>query len=401
MTATITTITDALKEHYAPAIESQFNEKKLLMKLLSKNKRVTGGRDVYLPVITARTHAYGARAESGTLPTASNVSYDVTKPAIKYNYAKISLTGPSMSASRSNKFAFVRALNAEVVGATEGMLNDVNRQCFGDGSGIITRCATTSSSTTVNVDSTEDLEIGMVVDILVASSGATITNGSAATILTIPSATTFTVASAVTTDTTHCVYVAGSRNNVMMGLKGIVSDQNPGDIETSGVGNLQEVAVSGNPWWTASELDASGVNRALTLELMHDTVIDLDKSSGLGHELDCIITTHELWKKYGLLLTPDRRYGGDPDVFEGGWKYLTFDGLKIFFDRQCQDNRMYFLNLDHLILFEERPVGWADFDNSLLKWDGSTDTWVAFLAYYATIGTDRRNAHAVLKDLTQ
>ena len=77
-------------------------------------------------------------------------------------------------------------------------------------SSILTACATTTNSTTVNVASTANIKVGDVVDIRATATGAAITNGTGVTVLTVPTDTTFTVAAAVTTSSSHSVYINGT-----------------------------------------------------------------------------------------------------------------------------------------------------------------------------------------------
>lgn len=413
MSVTRTTLSSILKEDYLPPIQAQFNQKKLLLRKLKRNRRDVGGEGALIPIMGERTHSYGSRAESGTLPSASSNSYTQSVQPMKFHYAKIKVTGPSLTVARKDKYAFARTLNAEISGATEGFINDFNRQLYGNGSGILTKCGVTSDANTVVLDTTDGdlghgtryLQPGMTVDIKTMSTGADQTNGAGIVIDSIDeSAGTFAfTGTSVTTAATHAVYVvdnvtAGSAAHEAMGISGIISARNPSSIGATAPANLQGLTIAAAPFWKASVLSASS-NRDISLELMHDLLIDIDKKSGLGDGIDFFVTTHEVWKNYGLLLTPDRRYAGTPDKWDGGFKYLTFDGIPVYFDKDCPGNRVFAVNTDHLTLYEEAPVQWDETDGALLKWDGSTDAFEAFLVYYANLGTDRRQAHGVLEDL--
>ena len=404
--ATRSTISAMLKEDYGPRIVDQFSKKKLIMKLLRRNRKDFGGDGAYIPLMTQRSHSHGARAESGTLPTAGNVSMKETTIQAKFNYAKIMVTGPSRAVARKDKYAFARTLKLEIMSAVESFSDDFCRQLYGDGSGVVATCGTTSSSNTVVVGDTRNLREGQQIDIRVINGGAdVVTNRTVDAIL---SDTTFTISGATvsTTATSHGVFIkdnattAGAVHEIM-GIQGIINDQNPDDIKTSSApASLQGLDVATYPFWKASRLHNSGVNRDLSLELLHDLLIDVDKKSGTGDGLSAMITTHEIWKRYGLLVTPDRRYTGSPNVFDGGWKFLEFDGLKIFFDKMCPANTIFLPNFDHLTLYEESDIRWSEEDGSLLKFEGSTDAYIAFLVYYSNLGTDYRRAHGVLEDIS-
>ena len=423
MAVSRSTLESILKEVYLPPVVDQFNSKTLLLKLLRRNRRDFGGDGAYIPVMEARTHGHGARAENATLPLAQNNQYDNMFVNAKFNYAKIQLSGPSMAVARKDQYAFLRTLNAEISGVTEGFINDFNRQLFGNGGSQLSRTGVTAASATVVLDTTDKnagwgtlyMEIGMLVDILVTASGATSTGVLGAEILDVDSAAgTITIDSSITTDDTFSVYVAGNRtagttfanSNEVMGLHGIINDQNPASLNGI-VGfflqgkDSETAAPAGDPWWRSSRLENGGILRDLKEGTLHDIFIACDRRSGLGHEISMLLSSHELWKEYGLQLTPDRRYAGTPDTYEGGFKYLTFDGVKWYFEKYCQPNRVYAPNLQHLTLFEESPVRWDETDGSLLKWRNDQDSFEAFLVYYSNLGVDRRQAHTVLEDLNQ
>jgi hypothetical protein len=94
---------------------------------------------------------------------------------MKYLYGRIKLTGPSIKAARTNEGAFIRAVESEMKGLTTDLKSSLNRQLYGDASGALTVCGTTSASTSVVVVSTAKLRVGMVIDVLVTADGTTST----------------------------------------------------------------------------------------------------------------------------------------------------------------------------------------------------------------------------------
>ena len=219
MGSTLSTFDAILKTQYLGPIREQLNSSSVLYSRLEKNEDSVVGKNFTIPLHYGRNEGVGARAEGGTLPTAGNQAYKECIVPMRYQYGRIQITGPTIKAARSNEGAFLRAVDSEMRGLERDMKSSMNRQAFGDGTGALTVCGTTSASTTVVVASTAKLRIGMPIDVLVTSTGATSTGAAGRTVLSITDATHFVISgTAITTDNTFSVYIAGSRNNEMMGL---------------------------------------------------------------------------------------------------------------------------------------------------------------------------------------
>jgi len=405
--ATISTLTNILKEKYEGPIRDLLNTKKILMRMVRRGpKRDVEGKTIVIPMWTGRHHGYGSRAEDGDLPTAGSVGYRQANPTMRYHYLVVKITGPGIEAGKTDKGAFLRALNAELKGGLEGFLNDQNRQMFGDSSGILTKCLAGGPSTTVNLDTADSWgvqypEVGQSIDIEEFADGTNLAADRTISSINKTAGTMVISGAAVTTTTAHAVYVAGNRNLENMGLLGMIYDGDPGDLQTSGVGSLQALAVATEPNWAAYVDDNGGVLRDVSISLLQDQIIEIDLASGLGDEIGLIMCHHKTWKPYGLLLTPDRRYSHNATKLEGGYRYLEFDGVPIMYDRHCQHNRMYFLNRNHLAIYEQTPIEWSAREGHILKWVTGKDGWQAFLHWYAQFVCTRRNAFGVLQDLKE
>src|SRR3990167_3634491 len=137
MAATRTTADSILQEDYLPGTQEQLNNEIPILAYAERNTRDVEGRRAVLAPHTKRSSGIGARAESGTLPTAGNQAWAEERIPLFYNYGRINITGPLMRSSQSDKASFVRAVDAEMKGITTDLKRDVNRQCWGDGTGRI------------------------------------------------------------------------------------------------------------------------------------------------------------------------------------------------------------------------------------------------------------------------
>lgn len=100
--------------------------------------------------------------------------------------------------------------------------------------------------------------------------------------------------------------------------------------------------------WQGTIMSNSGVDRALTFDLMREMRRRIYTASGLKPDL--IITTPELHEKYGKLFGQQRRYiqeirlRGQTITLDGGYQMLEFDGIPVLEDVDCPAEHMIFLN---------------------------------------------------------
>jgi hypothetical protein len=407
---TLTTLDKVLKELYLPAIQDQINTKKVLLSKVERGpKRDVVGKSFVIPIMTGRHQGHGARAEDETLPAAGSVTWSNMTPSMKRNYARVRITGPAIEAAKSDKGSFVRALDSEIKGAEEGFLRSINRQVNGDGSGILALCGATGGSATVVVQDTKYLEVGQVVDVLVASSGSATSLITGETITAVdPVAKTITLSTSITTVAgTQAVYLTSSRNKEMMGILGLVNDQDPsavlGATGGTGVGSLQGLAVASNTFWKSSRLHNSGTNRSISIRLLQSLFTEIDLASGRAFEIDMLYSRHGVWNAYGELLVPDRRFAGNAAEFDGSFQYLSFNGVKWFYDRDSPSNRVFAIDSKDIKLYEMSKIQWAARGNnaSVLKWVADKDAWQAWLYWYSELAVARRFKHGVLEDITE
>jgi hypothetical protein len=265
----LTNFDDVLKYDYLGPIQDQINNSTVLMSRLEKNEEDVGGKEAVVPLHTGRNSGVGARADAGTLPTAGNQQYEEAKYKCAYNYARIEITGPTIKASRKNKYAFVRAVDSEIQGATKDLKDDINRQLHLNGTGVlglVNGDPATGTTLTVDNPGTMYLQKGMKIDIVDPSSttaGDGRTDCTGLTISAKTSTTQVTMSAALDADVADndLIVRAGNYRLEMMGLKGIVDDADPGTSFT--VGGIAR-ATAGNEFWKANVLGNSGTARKLT-----------------------------------------------------------------------------------------------------------------------------------------
>ena len=391
MATTLTTLDAILKNQYIGPIRDQLNNSSVLYSRLEKNSDSVVGKNFTIPLHYGRNEGVGARGEGTALPTAGNQQYKECIVPMRYQYGRIQLTGPTMKAARSNEGAFIRAVDSEMRGLEKDMKSSMNRQAFGDGSGILTKCGATSASTSVVVDSTANLRVGMPIDVLKIADGTSVAAGR--TVSSITNATTFVISgAAITTTSANAVYIAGSRNNEMMGLGGIVSDADP----TGGA--LQGLAVATYPWWKATVLGNSGTNRAISDTLLQ-TAIDTLEANSSGR-CTAMYTSFGVRRAYQALLTATKQLVNTQEL-KGGYKAITYNDLPIIADKDAPANKIFVVDEDELQVFRLGDFDWMQDDGAILSRVSGYDAYEAVLYVYEELGTTMRNAHVLIGDITE
>lgn len=398
MGTTLTTFDAILKNQYLGPIREQLNNTCLLYSRLEKNEDSVVGKNFTIPLHYGRNEGVGARAEGGTLPTAGNQAYKECIVPMRYQYGRIQISGPTIKAARSNAGAFVRAVDSEMRGLEKDMRASMNRQAFGDGTGILATCASAASDgVTVTVDSTAKLRVGMPVDILVTATGATTAGVVGDTVASITSATVFVLTTGVTTygsiGDTYSVYVSGSRNNEMMGLSGIVSATT----------TLQSLDVSSYPWWKATVQAGSGSNRAISDTIIQTAIDTLEaNSSGM---CTAMYTSFGVRRAYQALLTATKQLVNTQEL-QGGYKAISYLGgahgsIPIIADKDAPANKIFCVDENELAIYRLADFDWMQEDGAILSRVSGRDAYEAVLYVYQELGTSMRNAHVLISNITE
>ena len=391
MATTLTTFDAILKNQYLGPIREQLNSSNVLYGRLEKNTDSVVGKNFTIPLHYGRNEGIGARGEGAALPGAGNQAYKDCIVPMRYQYGRIQLTGPTIKAARSNEGAFIRAVDSEMRGLERDMKSSMNRQVFGDGTGLLaTVAASGSSSSTVVVDSTAKLRVGMPIDIIVKTTGAATAGVAGTSVASITDATTFTI-----TDTlagspaaTYGVYIAGSRNNEMMGLSGIVSDTS----------TLQGLDVATYPWWKAKVLANSGSNRAISDTILQ-TALDTLEANSSG-KATALYTSYGVRRAYQALLTATKQLVNTQEL-KGGYKALTYNDLPIIADKDAPANKIFVVDEDELQIFRLGDLDWMQDDGAILSRVSGYDAYEAVLYVYQELGCMMRNAHVLIGDITE
>lgn len=425
-------INDSLKLAYGEGITNQFVDEQITYNQFEKSNRKPAGKGYEFGLKQSRGQGVGSRGESQNLPDPLVPKYDAGRINAKYIYGSLRLTGPAIESGKGNMAAFVDTLSDQVDDIFQSVINDLNRQTWGDGYGKLATLSassdvlSTTATWTVTVDNdlgVTYLEPGMLVDFF-DSTGATFDQSAVASRIAsinpfnrtlemeandstykanhpITAAQSYTVAAAAVASGSIMVkmgtratgWTSSAVSYDLTGLEAIYDDG-------TNLATFENIAVSGNDFWKANVLGNSGVNRELSIDLMLQA-LDLTRirsqkrvstiRMGLGQR-----------RKYANLLLPDVRF--QPTELKGGYETLTFAGgdgaVNIIIDPKTQPNKVYFEPDGTIMKYELMPIGWLDRDQQMHLRSGF-DEWDMHLALYTNLGVEQRNGLTVLKDLVE
>ncbi len=394
--ANMTTVANVLKRIQQGGVVNQQNLKHRAIDLIQKSSKKynNGGAGFFGAINDYGNESGGAISETEAFRTIDSENYQQYKVLPKVLVAPISVSGLMSEAADSDEEAFADAVLTEVSQAKERLLADKNRQFFGVGTGALCSPAGNVISTALSfsVDSAQYLRKNMVVDIF---NGATKTIDSKriSNIDKVNSVVYFATSLAFALITTDVMVKENIRDSAAsdgketMGLRGIVDDGT--DLTT-----FQNLDASAIYEWRGVRTSASSGN--LTSDMLQRLLDDVDALS--GEEPDTIIMNKKQRRKYLDIVAPEKRYMDQK--LDAGHSKLSFNGIDLFLDKDCQIDTVYAVNKKHLHQFSVAPLKMGGVGDAP-EWLRSAgyDLFETYWREYCNFGTDRRNAHGKIVSL--
>jgi hypothetical protein len=419
MAASLSTVDAILKDDYKDFLDN-LNEANFLLSQVETRTDTVQGRIARHAVHLGRSSGVGARAENGTLPTAGNQSYATVPVPVRYVYGRIQLSGPTIRQAVSDRGAFIDALDAEMEGIKRDAMKDVNRQLWGTSNGVIAQCGTTSSSTTVvlatSTGSTALRQLffdgGMVVDIGTVAAPTTVASARTVTAVDETNKTITISGATVSTTSSHFVFRSGAG-----GASNNSGQPGDGQVELTGIQTmvddtavLHTIDPASQPKWKAYVNANGGTNRSVTETLITGSIMKTLTNSGKKPSL--LVSAEGVNLAISNLLLSLKR-NMEQTQLKGGYAGIQFyspsvsgkgdeSPTALYADFDCPNNRLYGINPEVLVYHQ---VGdgfqFMDLDGSVMNRKPDLDAYEATLYSYGELACKQRNAHFVIKDLTE
>jgi hypothetical protein len=407
-TQTLANADAILKDLYVGPVVEQLNNKTYMLEQIERDSEhidLTGRRAI-IPLHTNRNRGRGSRGDGGTLPNAGRQSYQDAIVKIRGHFSGIEVTDQAIKASQSNEGAFINILDAESKGCAEDMRKDINRQVFGEGTGILAGVREEVTATTeIPVTSVQYIYVGDPVDILKKSNGAVgegvenreVTKRVGGTTKKI----TISGANATKVTTEYGVYLAGSYGNEMDGLRNIIAKNR----------TLHEInsSTAGNEFWNGrmQEVGSSESSTAVAGETSFEKLSDEVGLSGNG-ETELYLTTRGIRRRLADTYQSQKRFNDANSVtVHGGYKAIMVASggseVPVIADDDAPRGYAFALNKESFRWYELGTPGWMEQGGGgifHLK-DGSVAgskqaVWQAWFSWYAALGNISPNRNGVL-----
>jgi len=399
--ATLTTLSNILKELYLPPVVDQINNEILVLSRWDVNKKDLVGLQANVPLHTARSGGIGARPELGTLPVAFAQEFKKAVYDLKYLYGTIQVSGPSIQKTKNSSGAFLEAYKAELDGIKDDLMNDLARQFYGDGSAVLAVCGSSGPSTTVTLASAEPIRqgflyVGQNVTVGTTADPDTLTVGSAATgtvITDINEATpSITIGVSVTVTGSNRVF---QYNSTSLSDATVIYEIDNGlqKLVSTAANTVGGINASTFKYWDNLRDTAGGA-------LTEDNLLKNWNNVRIrGGKPSIVLSSFGLQRAYFNTLQSNRRYV-EPTKLRGGFESLEFQGQAFVADRHAPYGKVFILDESKLMVFSPADFDFLARDGQAVKWVQNIDAFQSILFRYINIGTNRRNVQMVMSGLT-
>ena len=347
-------------------------------------------------------------AEGEGLPTAGSQGVTNLLIPIAHLKGRIQLSYEVMRASRSDKGAFVRAMDLEQKGLVNDVARQRNRALAGYGSEILAVITTGATSTLQTIENPGGvsgtvnpgrfLKPNMVV-VVMDSTGTTIRSTQVETVvsvsgavLTLSASTATTTGDIITLGTSSLVSTGqGSYDDASMGILGIVDTS----TYVTTIFGLNRTTTA-NAFFDSQVLTSVGT---INSDILQRGIDNCEEVS--GEMIDKFICHSSVRREISKLTEADRRYASDdkPHNYDAGnlaganKKDLTFNGWSFRTDKDMAYNTLVGVNTSHLSWLPETKGEWAEDDGTILLRVANVDAYEARFRVSENFASDKGNAH--------
>lgn len=388
MAVNLTNADSVLKSTYLDAVSEQLNfNTNPFLAVIEQTSNDVWGKDVKKAIIKGINKGVCAGDEDGTLPAADKTNYYQMTATLKNLYGVIEISDKAIRASENNAGAMVNLLNSEMENLIKASKYHFGRMLFGDGNGKIVDI-NIADDTHVYVPTTENLEVGMKVDVI-GNFGSALISG--ADITNIDSEGT------VTLNFEYSLQEMGVGEGCYLAMHGVEGKELTGLAAIFGNQQyLYGIDTYANPW--IKPYIKTGVGAIDEIDIQ--TAIDeIEKRS--GGEVDFIICS------WGVRRALQKAFSANKIALPtmelaGGFKAMSYNGIPIVVDRFCPQGTMYLLNSKDFALHQLCDWQWlSDDDGRVLKQIPGKPVYTATLVKYAELMCSRPNGQGMLSGITE
>lgn len=388
-------INNFLNDFLAPLVES-FSKRTVLQDELGRNTRRSNfsGLQIRVPILFAPKQGTGNVAETGTVNVARQL--DDRAAYIKMTRVAHAIELSEDLLQKVEQREFVAAggiLKMHMDQAEVAMSRVENEQLNGAGDALLAAITGANTAAVVPVGTTANfyqLYPGRIVDILVRSSGATISL--ARTIVSNdPAAGTVTLDATVVTASTSGIYVEGSYGNAIQGVR----------MAAAASGTVEGVDLATNSWFRSID-GRGGVTTAadLSMALLDGAYRRVMMASGKAP--DFFLGDPAVIDKFGQSLISQFRWQPKITRLQTGWEGIDYRGTPLIPEFDAPAASVTGINKSALTLYSYgQGPQWLDDTGSKFQRFSRALTAEAWLVDFVQLGLHQPAALVYVNNLNQ
>lgn len=405
--STIATFETVVKQGWTQNdMEVQFDKDDALLEAMEKRRpSQLLGLEALTEVWVGRGGGYTPVGKEGTsaLNEAAPQQVARAKWEMKRHWYTVKIDTAAIKRTQGNNEAIVNLADLTVEGAMSDLRNQIGRQLWLDGTGLIAQCATTTSSNTIKLTVTgfyglgyqairngwltvgQQIDIGTKAEPHVKANGVTITAVGGT-----ESVPTITISgSAIEVGETHYVSIHNAR-------AAEVSVEANGFRNIIGTGELGGLSTSTYPGWKANVDESGGaITREKVLGMKR-------KIAQNGFMPDWAFTSLKQLEALENQLYPQVRFASPNDINAGNGETMTFNGLKVQAHRHCPDGDFNLVKMDKVAVLRNDKPYWVTEEyqgTKIFDWTHGTTYLESAIEYFLEMYSNRRNLLGALREL--
>jgi len=392
-----------LKDDYQGPLRKQINDRVKFIAQFDKNTTDFVGRRAIVPCHVGRNTGRGWRLEGEVMAPAGNQKTVDAIINMRYGQARVRLTKQVISHMASDRGAFVRAVKMETEGVVTDMVRDRAVYGWGNGTGALAQCGTTSGSVTVQLDTDTPESIlvhireGMAVDIGTAADPDSVASQRLVTGVDLTNKTLTIEGATVTTSSTHFITQYGSG-----GVVGTDQRVPTGWGLICGTSTFQSIDPSTYPVWQSVIDSNSGTARPFSENLLEKTSHRAENQSGMV--ADVIYAEDQVYRTVANHLKAYQRIVNQVTL-KGGHKGISFsfggdEDVTLMRDRDAPVGTLNGVATKSISRYVLDDWQWETEDGHVLRLSSdSTHSFEGIYFGHEELGCHQRNANWQIADL--
>lgn len=367
-------VSNVLHNILLPYVRDNLPKQTILLDQVKRNSGVTFlNSTFYAPLRTTRHGGVSNLASDSASTISGTAGLGQASVTTKIVSGAFDISDLAIDATKSSQSAVTNALTFQAESLMTDFSRSINRQFYGDGSGIVAQVITSGSVGvgtaavslpdaslddgrsidnygTVNGDisPTEYLTPGNII--------AVGTPGTALGTVTSVTGTSIVFTGNPAINNADSIYLVDGSGNLLVGKE--ITGIRAALSSTTGTSTYAGVSRNTQGWTP----QFGSVAEALTLSRMENSYLGARKFAQSGDQY-AIFMNKTLYKKYGDLLTSMRRQVNETDLL-GGWTGLEFAAgagkVGVFLDYQVPDGEFVVINLDSWTICQTSDLHWIE-----------------------------------------